>query len=408
MIHFDFDKDCCGCMACYNSCNHGAISFHQNEEGFLMPLVNKEKCVNCGLCDKACPHLNTTTDLSHYSLDSFKEKSAYLYFSKGKERKDSASGGFVFDVYKKTLEDGGYICGCVWNESMNAEHIFTNNTNDLPRLQSSKYVQSYIGDTFREIKKALRDGKKVAFCGTPCQTAGLNFYLGKTDRSNLISVCIICHGVPSPGVWNRWKNIMEKRLKGKILFVNMRDKSYKGYSQSYIRYYYTPSHTPSKARYVGMPTYLADPYLFLFTDDLYLRHSCNHCQYKAENNGADIIVGDYYHSTPKAENLGCSCLFAMTSKGDDFIKSLKGEIIPTDYVTIGMVNNMLWKSVNEHPRRKEFFELFKSTDSLDKTLFTRFLPFRFYIKKWLNQLGLFDLVRNMKIVKKAAKTIRDH
>lgn len=98
----------------------------------------------------------------------------------------------------------------------------------------------------------------------------------------------------------------------------------------------------------------------------------------------------------------------MTSKGDDFIKSLKGEIIPTDYVTIGMVNNMLWKSVNEHPRRKEFFELFKSTDSLDKTLFTRFLPFRFYIKKWLNQLGLFDLVRNMKIVKKAAKTIRDH
>lgn len=409
MIDLDFEKDCCGCMACINSCNHGAITFHENDEGFFMPVVDKDKCVNCGLCDKACPHLNTTTDSSHYSLESFKDKPAYLYFSKEEERKDSASGGFVYDVYKKTLGEDGYVCGCAWSDNMTAEHIMTNDIKDLPRLQSSKYVQSYIGDSFRKIRNALRNGKKVAFCGTPCQTAGLNFYLGKTDRSNLISVCIICHGVPSPGVWNRWKNIMEEKLKGKILFVNMRDKSYKGYKESYIRYNYMPSsHTPSKARNVGMPTYLADPYLFLFTDDLYLRHSCNHCQYKAENNGADIIVGDYYRSTPKAGNMGCSCLFAMTRKGDDFIKSLNGEVMPTDYVTIGSVNNMLWKSVNEHPRRKEFFDLYKSTDNLDKTLFSRFLPFRFYVKKWLNRFGLFDITRNMKVVKKAVKAIRSH
>ena len=103
MIHFDFDKDCCGCTACSNSCNHGAITMLPNKDGFLMPHVDESKCVDCGLCDKACPHLNTSTDRSQFSLESFKDKKAYLYFSKDSRRKESASGGFVFDLYKEVF-----------------------------------------------------------------------------------------------------------------------------------------------------------------------------------------------------------------------------------------------------------------------------------------------------------------
>lgn len=410
MINFDFNKDCCGCTACANSCNHGAITMKANDEGFLLPYVHKEKCIDCGLCDKACPHLNTSTDRSQFSLESFKDKKAYLYFSKDSRRKESASGGFVYDIYNKVLADDGLICGCKWNEDMEAVHVLSDSLVDLHKMQSSKYVQSNMQDCYKKIRKALREGRKVVFCGTPCQTAGLNSYLGKTDRTNLISICVICHGVPSPSVWNSWKKIMEEKYNGKLVDVNMRDKSYKGYSTSYVRYTFdTPQacdgrisdhHTSTKLRYVGMPTFLSDPYVFLFADNLYLRHSCNHCQYKADQNGADIIVGDFYQSTPAAGNDGCSCMYAMNEKGENAIKSLKGELINTDYKTIGSVNSMLWRSVNEHPRREEFFTRYKNTQIPKESMFTDFLPMRFKIKKVMNQLGVFAFVRRYVLRKK--------
>ena len=411
MIHFDFDKDCCGCTACANSCNHGALTMQHNEEGFLMPHVDESKCVDCGLCDKVCPHLNTSTDLSKFSLESFKNKKAYLYFSQDSRRKESASGGFVYDLYNKVLQNGGLICGCEWNEDIEAVHVISESYDDLHKMQSSKYVQSNMQDCYKKIRKALREGKQVAFCGTPCQTAGLNSYLGKADRSNLISVCVICHGVPSPGVWSVWKSIIEKKYRGNLVDVNMRDKSYKGYATSYVRYVFTTPqardgrvsdpHTSTKLRNVGMPTYLSDPYIFLFTDNLYLRHSCNHCQYKADQNGADIIVGDFYQSTPEAGNDGCSCLYAMNEKGNKWIKGLDGWLIETDYRTIGSVNNMLWSSVKEHPKRADFFEKFRNHKSHTEALFKDFLPFRFVVKKMLNQIGLFKIVRkSLYIIKK--------
>ncbi len=405
MIKFDFNKDCCGCTACANSCNHGAITMKANEEGFIIPGIDETKCVDCGLCDKVCPHLNTPIDTSHFSLESFAEKKAYLYFSYDLRRKNSASGGLVYDIYNKVLEEGGIVCGCVWNDKMEAVHILTDNAEQMHKMQSSKYVQSNMQDCYKQIRKYLKEGRKVAFCGTPCQTAGLNSFLGKTDRSNLISICLICHGVPSPGVWNKWKRVMEKKHGGHLVDVNMRDKSYKGYSTSYVKYTFeyslngresiNDSHTSSKLRNVGMPTYLSDPYIFLFTDDLYLRHSCNHCQYKADQNGADIIVGDYYQSTPEAGNNGCSCVFAMNERGNMVINELEGKIIPTDYETIGSVNKMLWGSVSENPRRSNFFERYSSESESSENLFTDFLSMRFKIKKLLNQLGLFNVVKRI-------------
>ena len=137
----------------------------------------------------------------------------------------------------------------------------------------------------------------------------------------------------------------------------------------------------------------------LFTDDLYLRHSCNHCQYKANQNGADIIVGDFYQSTYAAGNDGCSCLYAMNEKGEEVIKRLSGEVMATDYRTIGSVNGMLWSSVSEHPRREEFFARYKNTLNPTESMFTDFLPMRFKVKKIMNQLGVFAFVRK-KILRK--------
>lgn len=418
MINFDFDKWCCGCTSCASSCPTGAITMQPNDEGFLMPYVDKTKCIGCGKCDRSCPHLNTSENMSGFSLKSFEGKPSYLYFSNQEERINSASGGFVYDAMRTAINNNGVICGCVWDDKMKAVHIVSDKKEDLQRMQSSKYVQSDLTGCYPEVRKALKNHCKVVFCGTPCQTAGLRHYLGKTDTENLISICLICHGVASPLVWKKWAAVIEKKYNGKLVNVNMRDKSYKGYSTSYTKYTLrSASRTQGKMtgrasrecgnldstyladkimRNVGMPTYLADPYIFLFTDDLYLRKSCNRCQYKADQNGADIIVGDFYESTPSAGNLGCSCIMAMTEKGRQFVKTLDGEIFESDYKTVGVVNPMLWTSVKEHPRRTEFFAVMKSGKLSGEKLFTSFLPMRFKIKKILNQCGVFNLYLGFK------------
>lgn len=402
MIDFDFDKWCCGCTSCASACPTDAITLQPNEEGFLMPYVDKTKCIECGKCDRSCPHLNTSEDMSDFSLKSFEGKPSYLYFSNQEERINSASGGFVYDAMRAAINNNGVICGCVWDDKMKAVHIVSDKKEDLQRMQSSKYVQSDLTGCYPEVRKALKTQRKVVFCGTPCQTAGLKHYLGKTDTLNLISICLICHGVASPLVWKKWTEVIEKKFKGKLVNVNMRDKSYKGYSTSYSKYTLR-SALNENTKNVGMPTFLADPYIFLFTDDLYLRKSCNRCQYKADQNGADIIVGDFYESTPSAGNLGCSCIMAMTEKGRQFVKSLDGEILESDYKTVGVVNPMLWTSVKEHPRRAEFFAVMKSGMLSGEKLFTSFLPMRFKIKKILNQCGVFNLYLGFK--RKITRTI---
>ena len=412
MIQFDFDKWCCGCTSCANACPVSAISMQRNGEGFMTPVVDQEECIECGKCDRSCPHLNTSEDMSDFTMESFRDKSSYLYFSNKEERKNSASGGFVYEAMRRVVDSGGYACGCVWDENLKAKHIVSDQLHDLFRMQSSKYVQSDQTDCFKKISGLLKEGKNVVFCGTPCQTAGLKHFLDKTSQEHLISICLICHGVASPLVWERWKLIVEKKYKGKLVNVNMRDKSYKGYVTSYSKYTFESaprtqgektghaSHecgnlestylAERSTRNVGMPTFLADPYIFLFTDDLFLRNSCYHCQYKADQNGSDIIVGDFYESTPEAGNMGCSCLIAMTEKGERFISSLDGTLIKSDYAKVGRVNAMLWQSVTYNPNRRLFFDKMSSKPDGDPTLFTDFLPFRFYVKKMMNQLGLFN------------------
>lgn len=267
----------------------------------------------------------------------------------------------------------------------------------------------YSSDTelcFAAIKKLLKEGKEVMFCGTPCQTAGLHHFLGKSDISKLISVCLICHGVPSPLVWEKYKKAIEVKYKGHLVGVNMRDKSKEGYSTSYCKYTFTSlsknecreeiGHTLLQGtRNVCKQTFLADPYVFLFTDNLYIRNSCTHCPYKSDNSQADIIVGDFYASTEGAGNGGCSCMIALTPKGENVIKRLDGVMKQSTAKAVGEVNPMIYKSVEKHPLRAKFFgDLQNETDG-NLNLFTKYLPVRFHVKKVLAQLGIFNSIKKM-------------
>lgn len=399
MIKFDFDKDCCGCTACANSCPVGAITMRENREGFLMPVVDTDKCIECGVCEKKCPHLNTEADISTYSLSDFNGKPAYLYYSNKDERIDSASGGFVHDVLMETIENDGYACGCVWDKDMRACHILSDTHDDLRKMQSSKYVQSNLSTCFKQIREKLSKGEKVAFCGTPCQTAGLKHYLGKlVDGNGLISICLICHGVASPKAWKHYKEALEKKFKGHMVAANMRDKHAKGYSLSHARYSFViKSDISGRSSEMSAcwPTFLSDPYIFLFTDNLFLRNSCHHCKYKSANTGADIIVGDFYASTPGAGNNGCSCLVAMTRKGEKLIECLNGTKKLSSIQEVGSVNSMIYRSSVMNQRRQEFFEDLGKCPKGDFSVFRKYLPLRFYVKNILGRMGLFNFVKRL-------------
>lgn len=392
MIQFDFSEDCCGCTSCANVCPSQAISMQPDQEGFLIPVVNLSKCIGCGKCDKACPYLNIGIHTSEPTVHDFEKSKVFLYYSKEDRRKYSASGGFVHDVYMKLLSKGGIVCGCIWDEDIEAIHVISDSEESVKKMQSSKYVQSNLLNCYTEIHTALKMNKKVVFCGTPCQTAGLRQFLRKSNTENLISICLFCHGVPSPAVWGRYKRNIERKYHGKIVDVNMRDKYRKGYKTSYARYVLN---TKSGIHNVEMATYLEDPYIFLFTDDLYLRKSCYHCTYKGNNSQADLLVGDFHTSVPEAGKWGCSCVVSLTPKGDCIVEQMDGISIKSDIYTVGHVNSVLWKSATMNLKRQEFFDNMKQREDGDMSLFNDFLPLRFQVKKLLNKMGLFYLIRNL-------------
>lgn len=187
------DSVCTGCGACTSVCEQKALNLIPGKEGFYRPLVDTDKCISCGLCEKVCPVLNSVKTVVTSATPL-----VYAAWNKDeKVRAESSSGGVFSALAETVLEMGGIVCGAAYANDMSVSHIRIEKKSDLSKLRLSKYVQSYIGDAFREVKEYAKQGKTVLFCGTPCQAAGLRNFLRK-DYPNIICCDFICHGVPSP------------------------------------------------------------------------------------------------------------------------------------------------------------------------------------------------------------------
>ena len=188
---------CCGCGACSQICPKHCIVMSQDEEGFLYPSVNKETCVDCGLCEKVCPVINQRTPHN-------KVQQTYAAINMTESiRMSSSSGGVFRAIADIVIQDNGVVFGARFDDDWSIIHDCTETLDGLAAFQGSKYVQSKIGDCYQRAKTYLDQGRKVLFSGTPCQIVGLNLFLRK-PYSNLITVDLICHGVPSPRVWNEY------------------------------------------------------------------------------------------------------------------------------------------------------------------------------------------------------------
>ena len=197
MIHITDKKNCCGCSACVQRCPKQCISLTEDEEGFLYPYVNEESCVECGLCEKICPILNPQEETFPLQVIAAKNTNT-------EERLGSSSGGLFLPLAKSIINEGGIVFGADYDSNWEVHHVGVENISGLYALMMSKYLQSRIENTYKEAEKFLKCGRKVMFVGTPCQIAGLHGFLRHKVYPNLLTIDVVCHGAPSPGVWRQY------------------------------------------------------------------------------------------------------------------------------------------------------------------------------------------------------------
>lgn len=324
----------------------GAITMKEDEKGFIYPEIEKDKCVDCGLCELTCPILNKVN--RNNQSDSFVAVNKNLV-----ERKESSSGGIFVLLAKKILENNnGVVYGAGYNDKYEVVHIRIDNDREIKRLQNSKYVQSSINNIYTTVKEDLDNQKIVFFTGTPCQVNGLYSFLRK-KYENLITQDFICHGVPSPKVWRKYLSEKENEYKAKITNVNFRDKKY-GWNDFSMRMTFENNEYNVKHN--------NDLFENLFLQNLSLRDSCFNCQFKGINRIADITLGDCWGiegiNREYYDNIGTSLVMINTDKGrkifEEIQKNIKFEAIDIDKVV--KYNSALIKSVNVNEKREEFFK----------------------------------------------------
>lgn len=302
-------KECTGCLACEAACSHSAIKIHVDLMGFSYPQKDEQNCVNCGLCEKACPNIIAPQyEVPHTSF--------VATASEKEEQLTSTSGGLASVLSRFVIRQGGVVYGCTSQEASHIRHIRIDNEADVKMLKGSKYVQSDMQGVMSSVKEDLRKGISVLFIGTPCQVAGLKTMLRK-PYDNLITVDFVCHGVPSQQLLNDIVDHDSVLLSGKK--IDFRFKDEEGKSHYGIRI------TNQGGRCVYQETYPNSRYIAGFLGGMYYRESCYQCHYARGERVSDITLGDYWDREHQFDELGkdgLSMLIINTDSGDNFINSL--------------------------------------------------------------------------------------
>lgn len=310
MIDIINKMNCCGCASCESICPKQAIEMKPDVYGFLYPVIDEDKCVNCGRCLKAC-FLEQGYDTS----GNFKKPINYAARHKDiKEVEKSRSGGVFKAVSDYILSLGGVVYGAAFDETWKVVHIRVETVEELDRLRGSKYTQSDLRGIFSSVSNDLKSNRKVIFSGTPCQCAGLKLYLKskRIDMVNLYILDIVCHGVPSPSIWSEYVRMIENKY-GKILSINMRDKKIVGWN----------GHEES-FRFENKTIY-KHSFRVVFYTELTSRESCYNCKFANLNRPSDLSLADFWNWEKNApdlnrDNKGISQILINTDKGLNLFK----------------------------------------------------------------------------------------
>lgn len=350
-------KECCGCTACYAVCPTGAVVMREDEEGFFYPWIDEEKCIHCDQCKNVCAF---SADYREKLSVANRKSEQHYYVGRVKDRMirdQSRSGGIFYALAREIQKRDGVVYGVVMDADCRAVYERAVKVEELHRMQGSKYVQAMKGDILHDIEKDLRNGKLVLAAGTACEIAGLLAYLQSHNvcLDQLYTVDLLCHGVPSPKIWQENIKDYEKRWKMQIGSADFRDKSFgwKAHIESYT----------GRTKTGKIRKKYSNKYTSLFYASVILRPSCHNCQFCNFDRPADLTLGDFWGAAttenPEIAIMGMSQIMANTNKGGKLLLELKDvEIMEASEEDISKQPN-LFAPTGVSEDRSDFWKLYE-------------------------------------------------
>ena len=350
MIKVTDRSKCSGCTACFAVCPHKAISMKPDRLGFRYPEVDMDICTECGLCEKVCDFVRTSSLPSVFPekvrVTAVRNRDAGVLAA-------SQSGGVFSALAKVVINEGGVVYGAAFDPDFTVSHKRADSIAGCEAFHGSKYVQSEMGDVFIRVRKDLETGRKVLFSGTPCQVAGLVSYIPERLREGLVTVDFICHGVPSPNVWKDYLAYMSR--KGRISSVCFRDKSAGGWKE------HKESFIFEDGRKVFRETYKV-----LFYKNVMLRHSCAACPYDLGRRKGDVLIADFWgveEILPGFDgDQGTSMVITMSDNGRRLLEAASSDldiepaVVSSDFIS--RRNPNLMRPARIYHERQMFEEVY--------------------------------------------------
>ncbi|MBE6937875.1 MAG: (4Fe-4S)-binding protein [Ruminococcaceae bacterium] len=328
-----------------------------DSEGFLRPVVDGGACISCGACERICPVLNVSGERG--PVDAFGaynrcEETVY----------ESSSGGVFGALAEYVISIGGTVYGAAFDGAESVAHVRVDTLEALPMIFGSKYLQSELRDTLRQVKSDLNLGKTVLFSGTPCQTAGLHGYLGR-EYDGLICVDTICHSVPSSKAWRNFVRSSEQNSGSKVVRANFRDKR-----KSWKDYCLCLTHEDGSETVLASASNL---YMKAFINGLSTRESCYNCRFKGQSRLSDITLGDFWGvedvCPAQCNERGTSIVLVQSEKGAELLRAIisKLNVFDVDAIAALAHNPAYYFSAKPHKKRKLFFDSVECSDFCELT-----------------------------------------
>lgn len=372
-MYLDSQKktECCGCESCILVCAKRALRIEEDDEGFRYPVLDTAQCVNCGLCRKVCPLKNMPEKHSG-------EKLVFGgYHSDAETRFESTSGG-AFSAVVNAFCNENYVVFGAEAEKLRVFHSCITDKKQLAKFRKSKYSQSEIGDSYQRVKSFLEQGKKVLFSGTPCQIAGLRSYLQKTDSANLLTVEVICEGVPSPLYIRKMDDAIREKYHSRIESLDYRytGKSIFGhgtwdFEKMKILIGSESQKTEREKSGIKPKMIVKDrwfnPFWSVWLQHLMSRPSCYHCRFTTSDRIADITLGDLwgvhlYCPELYGNNGGASLVICNTEKGKTVFRKAQKEMSGHELAFEDALKYQgpMKRPIQKNPNREKFMADLKS------------------------------------------------